>query len=126
MIKYKVVRSQDRKSCAIPKGSKFSLTYKKGIVTAVKDSIGIMVFKSHFSASRFIDLNREKSYWQILEVNSIGEKKEMPKRLCTIRYDARKTTLALKKYNKLRFASRYFTTPVPTGSECYDSVEVME
>jgi hypothetical protein len=125
MIKYKVVSSRDRKSCTIPKGSKFSLLYKKGIVTAVKDSIGIMVFKSHNSARNFILLNRRNSYWEILKVNSIGEKKKMPQRLCKILWDARETTLALKKYNRFS-TSFYLTVPVPTGSECYDSVEVME
>ena len=129
MTKYKVVWSQDRKSCTIPKSSKFSLIYKKGIVTAVKDSIGIMVFKSYVSAKRFMNLNGKKNQWQILEVNPVGEKKKMPKRLCPIRWDARETTFALKMYNKFRFSkfpSYYSTMPVPAGSECYDSVEVMD
>ena len=134
MTKYKVVWSDNRKSCVIPEGSKFSLTYKEGIVTALKDSIGIMVFKTRSSAKRFIRLNGRDDDWQILKVNSIGRKKKTPKRLCGILFDARKTTFFLKTFYKIlgekswlpKFGHRHFTMSVPAGSECYDSVEVME
>ena len=91
-----------------------------------------MVFKTRSSAKKFIGLNGRDRDWQILEVNSIGRKKKMSRRLCGILFDARKTTFFLKMYNKLflqepsKFSNRHFTMSVPAGSECYNSVEVME
>ena len=89
-----------------------------------------MVFKTHSSARRFIRLNGRDDDWQILEVNSIGRKKCR----CGILFDARKTTFFLKTFYKIlgrkswlsEFRTKHFTMSVPAGSECYNSVEVME
>ena len=85
-----------------------------------------MVFKTRSSAKRFIRLNGRDDDWQILKVNSIGRKKKIPMRDFV---GCAENNFFLKMFflqEPSKFRNRHFTMSVPAGSECYNSVEVME
>ena len=118
-IKYKVVTS-NRKSIVIPSTSMFSLRYNKdNIVEALPNSLGIMVFSSRDYAILFKFMLGFHS--QIIKVRPIGKKFE-PESICMIFRGASQTTKALIEFNKN--GQSQIITP-PEGTECYQSVEVL-
>jgi hypothetical protein len=120
-IKYKVV-TQDRKSVIIPGTSKFSLTYKDGtIVTALPGTIGIMVFKNLFDANNFLGWISHSGI--IIKVRPIGKAKLTPDHIAVTYRGALQTTQAIKAFN---LSAQVHMLPCPQGTQCYNSVEVLE
>ena len=127
MIKYKVVRTKDRRSAIVP--GYYCLKYSKGIVRAVPGSFGIMVFKTKVLAQDFAN-----EFNIILKVRPIGKCRKPCRlsdystffskentRMFDIFYDCYK-----KNYRK-KFWWRYVDTiQTPPGTECYPAVEVLE
>lgn len=117
MIKYKVV-TIEKKSIIVPTGSKYCLTYKKGIVKALPETIGIMVFKSLYFAKEF----NTSLHGEIIKVRPIGKKKFVPSYIVSIAHDASETTRMIKKFN---LSQSVFVIPIPIGTECYEAVEIL-
>ena len=119
-ICYKVV-TQDKQSIIIPKGSKFSLKYNKGIVTALSETIGILVFENLFDAVDFLSFIGGNG--KIIKVRPIGKMKPIPSHIAITYHDAYLTTQSIKSFNQ-KHCPR--TLPTPQGTQCYGAVEVLE
>ena len=129
MIKYKVVRKANRKSCIVPEHSEYCLKYSKGIVRAVPGSFGIMVFPTKELARDFA--NR---FNIILKVRPIGKCRE-PYRLSDYGKFSGKLTTNLfdafyayykKNYRRKKWWRNRNVILAPRGTECYPAVEVLE
>ena len=130
-IRYKVIKH--RKSCVIPQGSKYCLSYKKDqIVKAVPGSLGIMVFKTLLNAQCF-----ETASTKIIKVRPIGRRRKISI-FSTCMLNARRNTFMFKNFYKIySLKKRYKDWPLkffnitnivypPEGTECYSAVEVLE
>ena len=118
LIKYKVV-TIDRKSIIVPQTSKFCLTYNKGnIVKALPGTLGVLVFKSLHDALQF-NIFQGK----IIKVRPIGRMKPTPFNVAVTFHGALQTTIAIKAYNS---SGQVKMLPIPQGTQCYNTVEVLE
>lgn len=122
VIRYKVVDIRDgrRYSCIVD-GGPYRLEYPEDtIVTAPKETLGIMTFETREQAEDFM-----ASGQRILKVRAIGKGKR-PNRL--IHYFAMTTMTKLLYKFELSYArhvSNGSTIP-PLGTICYPAVEVLE
>ena len=107
-IRWKVVKS--RYSCCAR--GKFALHYVKGVIKAVPNTLGIMVFDTFENACLF-NSNR----FSIITVKSIGRGKKRP----TI-----SAQTGIKGINGFYAKDRRTTIRAPRGTICYPAVEVLE
>jgi hypothetical protein len=146
-IKFKVVKTQDRSSIFVARGSEFSFRYNKDeIVEAAKESLGIMVFGDLGNARAFKNGLPYIEPIKIIKVEPIGKKKKTPTAIARFAWsDAGAATKQIRIYNELlpeikssfnfldfyslldelRISNAGFN-PMPFGTECYGAVKVLE
>ena len=119
-IRYKVV-NPDRTS--IYAYGKYQIKYDKGIVVAPKNSLGMMVFKTRTRANEWASQNISSKNFKILKVRGLTRGKS-PK-IVSICYRPE----AIDEFWKYRFLMKppngVHHLP-PTGTICYEMIEVLE
>ena len=119
MIRYKITR-YDRSMYA--EGIYCKMYEKETIVNAVPGTFGIMTFDTFLNASEFLGEKKGK----IIKVRPIGRGKRI-KFISAGQYEG-----AIRRFYEDQFYKNSFPqfssnlSPVPKGTICYQSVEVLE
>ena len=129
MIRYKVVRTEDRSSCLLQKDCKYRKIYQKGkTVRATTGTLGIFCFKTKENAKDFIDILGfwESAGFSIIKVETAGKGK-VPKFIClvSIGYNTEDLFNDFYKHSKLDM-SMFFREEPPDGTICYPAVKVLD
>jgi hypothetical protein len=124
-VKFKVVTTNGRWSTmtaiTMERKGRYVLQYPKGaIVKARPNTVGIMVFKDYRRAESFLKSMRMTGILKIIRVKPIGIC-YIPSRISSGCHDAAIYGFYADEYT----VHKAGITP-PTGTECYDAVEVLE
>ena len=129
MIRYKVVIRKTRESIIgmlhnRPKKSSYILKYKKGtIVTAPKNTVGILVFKTLSNAEKFMEIYSDPTYYKILKIEGIGKGKTIKRLFSDGDSWGFFTSLVVSVFNENPMMQKM---SAPVGTMAYKAVRVLE